>query len=189
MLGKIIGIGLVAVLTLALIGGSAYILLRPAQPPTDHAAHGHGYLEAASGHGPWAGHSREAVDGEEHGHGHGWEDADGEEGRHGHGSEADHGSGEHPIETWTTVTGTVVALDPDLVLQTEEGEVVVHLGPEWYWDDQELTLNVGDQVAVTGFFEHDGLEATRVENLTTGQSLILRDEVGRPLWAGRGRRR
>ena len=167
MLGKIAGIGLVTLLTLALVGGSAYILLRPPDTPVFHTAHGpdhpgcdHGQDRGNDGGGRWG---------------------------HGHGSEVDHGGEEHPAETWTTVTGTVVALDPDLVLQTEEGEVVVHLGPEWYWGEQGLAISVGDQVAATGFFEQDGLEATRIENLTTGQSLALRDGSGRPLWAGRGR--
>lgn len=168
MMAKIAGIGLVMLLTLALIGGSAYILLRPSDTPVFHAAHG-------------PGHSR-------YDHEHDWGNVDRGQWGHGHGSEVDRGGEEHPAETWTTVTGTVVALEPDLVLHTEEGEeVVVHLGPEWYWAAQGMALDVGDQVAVTGFFEHDGLEATQIENLTTGQNLALRDGAGRPLWAGRGR--
>ncbi|HID88280.1 MAG TPA: hypothetical protein EYH27_02395 [Anaerolineales bacterium] len=166
MLGKIAGIGLVTLLTLALVGGSAYILLRPPDTPVFRTAHGQTIPDAATDRG----------------------NDDGGRWGHGHGSEVDHEGGEHPVETWTTVTGTVVALDPDLVLQTEEGEVVIHLGPEWYWGEQGPVISVGDQVAATGFFEHNGLEATRIENLTTGQSLILRDGSGRPLRAGRGRR-
>jgi len=166
MLAKIAGIALVSLLALALVGGSAYVLLRSSEGPTLRVAHGPGGPDHRDAHG----------------------EAEGSRQGHGRGSGPECDGEEHPAEAWTTVTGTVVGLEPELVLQTEEGEVVVHLGPEWYRDAQGLALEVGDQVAVTGFFEHDGLEAAQVDNLTTGQSLTLRTETGQPLWAGHGRR-
>ena len=167
MWGKIAGIGLVALLTVALVGGSAYILLRPDEAPALYAAHGPDHAEG--------------------GRGYGWETAGRSEQGHGYGAEVDRGGGDHSPETWTTVTGTVVAFDHDLLIQTEEGELTVHLGPEWHWETAGLALNPGDQVMVTGFYEEDGFEAASVENLTTGQTATLRDEAGRPMWAGRGR--
>lgn len=156
---NIVGIGLVALLTVALVGGSAYILLRPDGGSVLHAGNGHGdgrEAAARSGRG------------------------------HGYGAEANPGDRDHPAETWTTVTGTVVALDPDLVLRTGEGEEVIHLGPEWYRESAGFSLALGDQVAVTGFYGDHGFEAVSVENLTTGQTLTLRDGAGRPAWAGQG---
>jgi len=163
MLAKIAGIGLVATLAVALVAGSAYILLRPSE------------VEAGQG-GPHADCGCE--------HQEGWQAGDGYHGGAGH----DHGEGgEHPDQDWTTVTGTVVALDHDLVLRTEEGELVVHLGPEWHWESVGIPLEPGDQVAVVGFYEGDGFEAASIENLTAGQVVVLRDEAGHPRWAGRGR--
>lgn len=50
MLGKIAGIGLVTLLTLALVGGSAYILLRPPDTPVFRTAHGPDHTGCS--HGP-----------------------------------------------------------------------------------------------------------------------------------------
>ncbi len=165
---KIMGIGVVLLLAVALVAGSAYILLRPAEEPlgrgelhTEGGPPEHGYHGGEIDHGPTGTVAHEAG-----------------------------GGGEHPPETWTTITGAVIAFDHDLLVQTEEGAVVVHLGPEWHWEAVGFSFDPGDQVAVTGFYEDDGFETASIENLTTGQIATLRDETGRPLWAGRqgGRR-
>ena len=39
---------------------------------------------------------------------------------------------------------------------------------------------------MTGFYEDGEFKAGTVENLTTGETIILRDETGRPMWAGAG---
>jgi hypothetical protein len=75
----------------------------------------------------------------------------------------------------------------ELTLQTDDALMTVHLGPEWYWESEGIALREGDQVEVVGFYEGDVFEATRIDNLTTGLGATLRDETGRPLWAGRGR--
>jgi len=184
MLTKIAGIGLVVALAAALVAGSAYVLLRSAEAQAGYGppAHERGHIARQLGDDCRGG------DGTGHAHGHG---TTGEAG-HGHADEAGHGheacdDDQHPAETWLTVTGTVIALDHDLAIQTADGEMVVHLGPEWYWEAQGITLNAGDQVEVTGFYEGDDFEAGQIENLTTGQAVTLRDEVGHPLWAGHGR--
>ena len=53
-----------------------------------------------------------------------------------------------------------------------------------FWQSQGVTLTVGDHVTVTGFYENGQYQAVSVTNDTTGQFLALRDEMGRPLWAG-----
>jgi hypothetical protein len=77
--------------------------------------------------------------------------------------------------------------DDELTIQTGDGPVTVHLGPEWYWEDQGIPLAEGDQVKVSGFYEDDTFELADIENLTSGETTLLRDEMGRPLWAGRRR--
>ena len=93
---------------------------------------------------------------------------------------------EAQAEDWLTVTGTAVSVEGELVLETDQGEVLVGLGPEWYRETQGMSIAVGDSVTVHGFFEDEEFKAASVENLTTGETLMLRDETGRPMWAGRG---
>jgi hypothetical protein len=76
----------------------------------------------------------------------------------------------------------------ELTVQTEDGSAVtVHLGPEAYWESEGIMLQNGDHVDVTGFYEGDAFEGVEIKNLTTQETVTLRDETGRPLWAGRGR--
>ena len=75
-------------------------------------------------------------------------------------------------------------MDGDITVETAEGEVLVGLGQASYREG--FALKVGDKVSVTGFHEDGEFKAGTVENLTTGQTLVLRDETGRPGWAGRG---
>jgi hypothetical protein len=168
VLSKIVGYSLVAVLALALVGGSAYILLRPAA--------------ARSGYG---GGSR----GWEHvekpdGYGRGYADVN-RVGRAGQGLGT--GGAEHPIGTWLTVTGEVVTPGDELVIQTADGRMEVHLGPAWYWEAEGIDLSTGDEVAVLGFYEGVDFEAGHIENLTSGEGVTLRYGTRRPMWAGRGR--
>ena len=93
---------------------------------------------------------------------------------------------ENPAETWTTVSGTVIAFEDELLVETAEGELEVGTGPAWFWDENGIALNPGDEVVLHGFYEGDEFELGAIEN-ATGEALTLRDETGRPLWAGRGR--
>jgi hypothetical protein len=94
---------------------------------------------------------------------------------------------DHPADTWITVSGTVVAFDGDLTVETGEGEMVIHMGATWYWDAKGIALDAGDKVEVRGFYDGDEFEAGWIRNATTGDEITMRDGTGRPLWAGRGR--
>jgi hypothetical protein len=85
------------------------------------------------------------------------------------------------------LAGTITEVGVDVTIQSDTGMVVVGLGPEWYREDTTFTLAEGDEVAVTGFYEDGEFKAATIENVSTGATLDLRDETGRPLWAGRGR--
>lgn len=88
-----------------------------------------------------------------------------------------------------TLTG-VVRETVELVIETTDGEMVqVGLGPSSYREAQGFSLNLGDQVRVTGYWEGDEFKATGIENLTTGAQIMLRDALGRPMWAGQGRQK
>lgn len=90
-----------------------------------------------------------------------------------------------------TVRGTAARANADaLVIEWASGEPLLVEGQPWlYAQEQGFTILPGHQVAVTGYDEDGEFKASRIENLTTGQALTLRDDAGRPMWAGRGRNR
>jgi hypothetical protein len=86
---------------------------------------------------------------------------------------------------WETLTGIVTVVDSEVTVRTAEGEVLVGMGQSAYREGFEL--EVGDAVSVVGFYEDGEFKAGTIENLTTGQTIVLRDETGRPMWSGQGR--
>ena len=222
MLKKAFVYGVVGLLAVALVAGSAFILLRPADA---EAEQGRGYVAAAqagSGNGRGAGSLEQGGFGAGSqglgggrnsggtgagGRGQGVGQSEGQGQSRGQGQGQSQGQGEgrgqgagngiqggesagleqHPADTWMALSGTVVAVDDELTVRTEEGEVVAGTGPTWYWDENGLVLEPGDEVVLHGFYEDGEFKVGSVENLSTGDTFTLRDETGRPLWAGRGR--
>jgi len=197
MASKGIVVGLVGLLVLALVGGSAYILLRPDDGLA--AERGSGYSRAGSvggqqGNGAEGKGQNQGLANEQRAPGLGAGNAGGNgagngsaQGRQGVNRSYEDPLADHPSESWMKLTGTVTTVEEGrLVVETDEGSVEVHLGPEWYWEAEGITLEVGDVVQITGFYEGDTFEVAEVENLTGGESVSLRNETGRPLWAGRG---
>ncbi len=101
------------------------------------------------------------------------------------------------LSTLRTVTGTVesVAMDyglghPGFILNSnEEGALQVNLGPYWYLVANNFALGVGDQVTAR---VADCLKTTtvgdvvafEVTDITSGTSILLRNDQGLPLWKG-----
>lgn len=93
-------------------------------------------------------------------------------------------------QEWLSVGGVVQSIDGSLMLlQAESGDVIeVTLGQSGYWEAQGMGLAAGDAVVVEGFYEdEDTLSALSLSLVSTGQTVVLRDDSGRPMWAG-GRR-
>jgi hypothetical protein len=203
MVSKIATIGLLAVLVIALVGGSAYILLRPDDAAAARSGAGQSRAGQTGAGQNSAGQNRdETAEGQRGGGFQGGQrdqgQAGGAQGGNGFGGGEGVGQGrsevlgegaaDHPVETRLTLSGRVVELSGDeLIVQTDEGSVAMHLGPEWYWESEGIGLQDGDEVEVSGFYESDACEVTRIDNLTTGLAVTLRDDTGRPLWAGQGR--
>jgi hypothetical protein len=202
MIAKIVKIGIVGLLAAALVGGSAYIVLRPSEAQVLQEKGGRGQEQASEpgGKGYGAENDQGQNAGGGNGQGNGVANASGNSAGLGNGngqgagggkgnSEESKGSGEGYAATeWLTVSGEVIALEGgEVTIQTADGELEVHLCPEWYWEAEGIALDPGDEVEVTGFYEGDEFETARIENLTTGESVTLRDDSGRPMWAGRGR--
>jgi len=208
MLKKIVGYGVVGLLAVALVGGMVYILVRPAEAQAERGPlGGQGQNRAAAvepgtgyrgggtaevgGRGSGLGQQGEGRGsggngGGTYGSGQGFRGSG-----NGRGEAAGAGDGvglDHPAETWITVRGTVVAFDDDLVIETAAGQMVLNVGPTWYWDENGIALDAGDEMELKGFYDGDEFEVGWIENVTIGEELQMRDETGRPLWAGRGRR-
>lgn len=149
-----------------------------------------------------AGRYAEGESGQGRGQGNGRVDSSGR-GRGGYGGQgredapAINSTGQANVEEWLTLQGTVVSVDVDtLIVQTASGEqVTMENRPWWFAQEQGFSARVGDQVTLVGFYEGDDpstgsgqrFEVGRIDDATNGQTVLVRDENGRPLWAGRGR--
>lgn len=92
------------------------------------------------------------------------------------------------LEGLQTVSGVVESADgSELVLRTEDGErVQVGLGQSAYWETHGVALSAGESIVVEGYYEEDGkLAASWVTIVATGETVVLRDDSGRPMWSGR----
>jgi len=100
------------------------------------------------------------------------------------------GAGQAQVDQWLTVQGTVTWVDSNgLIVQSSGGgEVAVENRPWWFAQEQGFSAQVGDQLSLVGFYENDDFEVGQITNVTSGQTVPIREESGRPLWAGRGRR-
>ncbi len=100
------------------------------------------------------------------------------------------GTGQAQVDEWLTVAGTVTVANTDeMVVQLDgDGEVVLD-GRAWrFLQEEGFQAQAGQRLSLTGFYEEGDFEVGAVQDLSSGQSLSVRDENGRPLWAGRGRR-
>jgi hypothetical protein len=101
------------------------------------------------------------------------------------------------VNTITTLTGTVITPparkgDGDhtgMSVSTSKGSVTVILGPWWYWEKQTITILKNQKLSITGSLAQgkDGalyLFVQRIENLSNGETVVLRSEAGKPLWSG-----
>ena len=190
---SILGYGMVGLLSAALLGGSAFILLNPTDT---HAERGEGLVRTGAARhgngietpGQYA-YGRSEANEERGGPARETPGNNGAGNGNGNGQGGGFGQGQSEAETvadWETLAGTVVAMDDELIIETAEGQVTVGLGQSTYREEMGFTLEVGDEMLVIGFYEDGEFKAGTVENITTGQTIVLRDETGRPMWAGRG---
>jgi len=85
--------------------------------------------------------------------------------------------------------GTVIDLNADYMLATmvDGKEISVENRAWWYARQAGFVVKIGDQVELFGFFDESGLfEVSQITNLTNGITVDIRDESGRPYWAGNG---
>lgn len=193
MLSKVLSYGAIGLLAIALVAGTGYILSSPgeAQAGSDFPGgrgQGRGVADAA-GRDNAAAPNQGAYGRSETAQGRGTpgnrtSGTENAAGGRGQGYGTSQGRSATVVE-WETLTGTVTMADNEIAVQTTEGKVIVGLGQASYREG--FALEVGDKVMITGFYEDGEFKAGAIENLTTGQTIVLRDEAGRPMWTGRGR--
>ncbi len=107
-------------------------------------------------------------------------------------------------QTVTTVMGQVEKLETlpgmgsgggrglqlqGVVLKTNQGSLVVHLGPGWFLSQQKFVVKAGDTLEATGskvtLNNQPVLIARQVK--VNSKTLELRDVRGIPVWSGSGR--
>ncbi|MBN1847098.1 MAG: DUF4405 domain-containing protein [Deltaproteobacteria bacterium] len=81
-----------------------------------------------------------------------------------------------------TLTGELVQKGDEWELKVGETLYEIHMGPSGYRNTRGLVLVDGAQAIVSGYLYGTDLSVTTIE--TGGKSVVLRDEAGRPAWAG-----
>jgi hypothetical protein len=104
-------------------------------------------------------------------------------------STARDGAGTVESDTWVEIVGRVVAVDEtSLIVATADGQEIEITGRPWRFA-QEIGFwaGIGDSLTLTGFFDGEAFEAALI-GYSNGQTAVLRDQSGRPMWAGGGQR-
>jgi hypothetical protein len=100
------------------------------------------------------------------------------------------GSVQEEPKEWVNVDGTVTDLESGILkIATENGNMLEIADRPWrFAQEQGFTTAVNHRIAVKGFYEEGNeLEVGKIIDLSTGDSVTIREENGRPLWAVRGR--
>ena len=97
------------------------------------------------------------------------------------------GEGLASVDEWLEVFGTVVSMNEEkLVLQLQDGqEMVVECRAWTYALELGFATDIGHKLKLYGFYEDGEFEIGGFEDLTVQLYTMVREENGRPLWAGR----
>ena len=100
-----------------------------------------------------------------------------------------------------TLSGEVVSVDQmtpmkgmangvHVMMKTDKETISVHLGPGWYIENQDVTIEPADQIEVMGSrITFEGKPAIIAAEVKKGDDvLMLRDACGIPVWSGWRRR-
>jgi len=98
---------------------------------------------------------------------------------------------------FVTISGEVVSVDKitpmagifygiHLMVKTDKETLSVHLGPEWYIENQDVTIEPKDIVEIKGSRNkfHTTPDIIAYEIRKGSETLVLRDEIGCPVWIG-----
>jgi hypothetical protein len=82
--------------------------------------------------------------------------------------------------------GVVLAVDEDgLVIVLESGEELLIEGRTWrYAQEIGFETKSGDSIYLEGYYEGGEFKVISITDITTFNSVVLRSETGKPMWAG-----
>ena len=102
----------------------------------------------------------------------------------------------YDVNTVEKISGEVTSLDKvysdnnisygnHLTLYSNNGQILVQLGPAWFVENQDIQIIAGDYVTVTGSrVTYNGSQLiVAKEVMKEDKVLLLRDDNGYPLWA------
>jgi hypothetical protein len=95
------------------------------------------------------------------------------------------------VTAWVAIQGTVLDVSEEaIVILTDQGDELIIEGMTLrFAQEAGFTTGVDHRVELTGFYENEEFEVGKMVDLTSGRAIDIREESGRPLWAGgRGRR-
>lgn len=89
---------------------------------------------------------------------------------------------------WAEYEGNVISMDSSMILvETDDGdEIVIEGRALLFMQDSGFVTSIGNTLLITGFYEDDEYKVATIVDQTTGESIVVRDEGGRPGWAGNG---
>jgi hypothetical protein len=95
------------------------------------------------------------------------------------------------INEQQSLQGSVLEATSDVLsIKSEDGEIVLVEGRSWsFAQESGFLAQEGDDVLLGGFYEDGEFKISYIENISSGQSVVLRGETGRPGWAGGGGKR
>lgn len=90
---------------------------------------------------------------------------------------------------WIELTGTIMEIDAIyLRVQLDGGDILEAEGRLWrFVQESGYQAVVGNEIELTGFYENGEFEISRLCDISSGVTVLLRDDSGRPLWRGGGR--
>lgn len=96
------------------------------------------------------------------------------------------GENQVPAQDMISQQGSVTELSARAAaIELISGKIVLIERRPWrYALESGVDLQVGDQVQLVGFYEGQVFEITQIMNMSSGQSISLRDASGHPLWSG-----
>lgn len=99
------------------------------------------------------------------------------------------GAGQAEVAEWLSLNGIVISVDDSaLVVELGDGQVIsVKSRPWWFARESGFSAEIGDEISLVGFYEGETFEVGQINNLSSGIMVQIRQESGRPLWAGGGR--
>ncbi len=99
------------------------------------------------------------------------------------------GEGEAEVNAWIILEGTVIAMEDDLwtITLTDGTTLEIEGRALSFAEESGFTTDLNHTLSLTGFYENGDFEVGAIDDLTSGENVLLRDENGRPLWAGGGR--